>query len=596
MQLYAVGAGIDERQISEAVLHAAESFPQLSESDVFSMSSGGCELAVAAISHPERLAGPRRYRHVRGQQLVLFDGRPVDGRLGEPVDDAAVLLEMWGRAVPDLTGLFSATRVNLHTCSVECVLDPLGLSQVFVYRNGSSWLLSNSVRAIRRAIGSEALDPIGVSSFLTMGWAISGHTYFRGITKLTGGLTSDPHRDARTETDSLPVELLTQIAQAPRVDLVSEALVRATAAVGRGVPVRCGVTAGRDSRVLVALARAAGLDPDYYTVGEAGDPDVEIGRQVAHAAHGRHHSFAPKLPVEASEWHQKTESFIDQTDGLASLSSIADWLDSQRHAGTVGIKLWGVGGEIGRAAIGLGTALASNVPGLRSSVTAQRKVLLRKVDSGLLVKPEAAAATAGALEDFFSERRAEGWSTASLLEAYYTFVRVRHWAAPGLRRASATTDLYSPFATREFLRYAFGHSSRQRYLETGHYDLLRELGTGVPEVPFARPWRPQRPKLAPLLLTWEAVQVAEKRARSRTGTGGSRTAPAQFGHDWLEGRISLFRDILLSHSSSDVWDYVDRGRVEAVLEATSPLRRPHLEHLCRLATVLFATRAAGKGL
>ena len=48
-----------------------------------------------------------------------------------------------------------------------------------------------------------------------------------------------------------------------------------------GVPVTAAITAGRDSRVCLALLRAAGADARYVTGGVPGEPDIEIAKALA---------------------------------------------------------------------------------------------------------------------------------------------------------------------------------------------------------------------------------------------------------------------------------------------------------------------------
>ena len=75
--------------------------------------------------------------------------------------------------------------------------------------------------------------------------------------------------------------------------------------------------------------------------------------------------------------------------------------------------------------------------------------------AGAIATPAAVELARGYVEEFADARRAEGWRARDALETYYAFERVRNWAATGLRRQSAFTDLFSPYVSRDFVRYAF---------------------------------------------------------------------------------------------------------------------------------------------
>jgi hypothetical protein len=313
-----------------------------------------------------------------------------------------------------------------------------------------------------------------------------------------------------------------------------------------------------------------------------------------------HHVWNPELPSD-TEWPRLTSQFISQTNGLANISAIADWIDNQRETDPIAVKLWGIGGEIGRGALGLATAVACNAPWLRSSVAAQRRVLTKNISlaDGLL-SDECGATTREALYRFIDSRREEGWRTGEVLEAAYAFERVSHWAAAGVRRASATTDVFSPFTTTDFLRFAFSMSSGSRYVEAPHRMLLEVLAPELRGVSFNRAWRPQYPQLAFMLVAIEAVRAAGKRrtsaARSALASDRAAAGPGltlsgrwfdQFGHAWLEAGVPQIRNAMLSRPQSPIWDYVDRQKLEKLMTTGSDDRHSSLEALCRIVTAFW---------
>ena len=547
----------------EALRTAAAAFPELDERTLERGASPDGRLSFAAIAHPRDRTAPRTYFAHRGDEVVLYDGLPL------PTYDANELLERWGGL--QLEGVFSAVKIDLERGEAEPLTDVFGMAKLFRARQGDGFVLSNSVEAIRLLTGATEIDPIGVASMLGFGWTAGGHTLLRGVELVEGPIT--PRSVVPRNNDS-----------AITADDVAEsltALARSTAEVN---PLTCGLTAGRDTRVVLALALAAGLDVDYYTSGHESDVDVVIARALAEEFGLRHDLVTPQVP---GDWAAATSAFSAQTDGLASFWIVADWVEHQGLSGPVGLKLWGPGGEIGRAGnIGLSIPFGSTTPGLRSSVEVQRRILHRKVAGfGGLVTPEAVETTRGYLDSFIADRLEEGWRPREVSEAYYGFERVRYWASAGVRRASVATDLWSPFVSRDFIAYCLSLTPQERSVEAPHWRILGALDPRLRDFRFEYPWRAQRPHLASAMVGRDVGKVALRRVLGRGGGNGA--APPPFGLEWVEAGLPELRELTGSLPDADVWRFIDRARLQALLDGPPGPRAATAEGLCRALTVLW---------
>ena len=218
-------------------------------------------LVFAAIAHPAAAAAPRRYFARRGERVVVFDGLPL------PVHDAEELLDGWDEL--ELEGVFSALRIDLAAATVDVRLDALGMAKLFRARRAGGEVLSNSVELIGRLLGLSEPDPARrlVDGRLRLGGrrphAASGCHDRRGARH--AGARRSRARGRRVEAR-------------PRSRTRSR-LWRAVPA--QFEPLTCGLTAGRDTRVVLALARAAALDVSYYTSGR------EDGRRCGRRARPR---------------------------------------------------------------------------------------------------------------------------------------------------------------------------------------------------------------------------------------------------------------------------------------------------------------------
>jgi hypothetical protein len=230
---------------------------------------------------------------------------------------------------------------------------------------------------------------------------------------------------------------------------------------------------------------------------------------------------------------------------------------------------------------------------MRSSFTVQRRMLDTRVrDWDGLVAPAATAAVRDSLGRYLSARRAEGWATGDLIEAFYTFERIGRWGATAPRRTAATDDIFVPYCSREFIEYAFSFSHAERYVEAPHWRLLTELAPELRDMPFENPWRPQQPRLIALIATQGLAQAAldraaeRRRARNESGTAAS-VAALPFAQAWFEAQLASHREVLAAYPQSELWEYVDRARVEAALAGPAQGRAHQVEGLFRLVTLFW---------
>lgn len=575
MQLFAVtwsSSPADRPDVAGAIRAAAEPFPALAAGCLERGASTDGALEFAAIAHPPEAAAPRRYLVRHADEVVLYDGLPVERSGRFPAWDAEELRARWPQLPDALEGVFCAVRIDLAAARVECLPDPLGLSGLYFHGGAGGWVLGNSLVAVAALAGARSPDPVGLSTFLALGWATGRRTIVRDIDALAGGHV---HAVDRHGLRSRPHFTPAGLANARRVrppGVPARAMVETTAAAGAGVAPRiCGLTAGRDSRVLLALAQAAGWDASYYTSGDPHDPEVEIAREVAHRAGVPYRVVPPDLPAD-EDWAGVTGRFVAQTDGLVSVAHLDDWLDHQANGATVGVKLWGAGGEIARQGFRGGMLMVSqNAWGARRALWPQRAVLRHKAGAAGLLRPAAVETTRATLDDFLRARVAEGWAPAETPEAYYAFERVRRWAAGGARRAASTTDVYSPFVSREYIEWSFSLSGPERFLEAGPWRLLSELSPDLRDFRFDRPWRAQDVRTVQPVILRELARLGAAQVRSRrSGHRPPTDARPHLRSRWIEAGRERMRDLCLSQEASPLWDLVDRRRLEAALGGPQP--------------------------
>lgn len=599
MQLFIAAAGrsrVDHHALAAALGHAAAPVPHLALEDLLVERSPTGRTAVAAVAHPAATAAPRVYRAADARDLMLFDGLPVvpSGRF--PGHDAGELLAHWDALPEALEGQFCLLRARLGHDRLEALSDPLGLYPLYTAttRDGTR-LVANSVAAIVALTGERAPDPLGVSTFLTLGWAVADSTLVRGVRAVPGGTRlvvtptgGDEHRHytpAQTMRDAS--------ARPDSRDFVRDMQALMRAAVDEDLrPVRSPVTAGRDTRVLLALLRGteAGADADYGTLGTEEETDVRIARLLARELGFPHRVVPPDPSGIAGDPVELIQTFLGLTDGLSSLQQLPDIGDLADPLPSLGIQLSGIGGELARTGGGAVKTLAPNLPGLRHLRAFQTRVLEAKIRQDGVATPASLGSARDYLRTFVTRRLAEGWKTTHLADAFFLYERVGRWGGTGVRRASARDDYFSPFCSRAFLDYGVRLSRAERLVDAAHYRLT-SIEPRLRDLPFEHPWRPQRSGLAPFVLAGYAARTllgrlrVTERLRARRGEPAAPERPP-FAVEWVLAHRELHRELARSVPDSPLWAWIDPQALDAALAGESAGEAPDAT-LLRAVTLLW---------
>jgi len=587
-------AGLDGSALEAEAVRVGRDFG-LDPSTAWRAESSSGRTVAAGLHHAREICGPRRYVFDEGSAVTWFDGLPVSAAAGE-TRDAGRLAARWKSLAGNLEGQFCVGRLEGEGDRAFVLTDALGLSQVFWAHAGGGVLVSNSATLIVELLGLSAPDALGVSSFLGLGWCGETRTLNEGVRVLAGGAR---HTIAN---GTISGERHFGPSDVPRIGRggasageLAGTLTALTEAAVAGMPrVGCALTAGRDSRVLAALLESTDAEVLYFTGGSERDADVVIAREIAQRLGLEHEVVTHDPSSETVDWTRVAELFMRQNDGLVSLLQLPDHIHAPDPLPPLGVKLGGVGGEIGRAGTGPLTAIATNAPLVRRSRRVQERLLALKVrNEGGLMTAAAVEEIQRYLKGFQAARLEEGWRPAEMQEAFYAFERVGRWAATGTRRVAITDDGFSPFCTRPFIEYCFSLRSGERLVEAPHYRLLSELSPLLRDHRFETPMRRQNGSLARLMVARQAlglIWARRPRVASRSTPAPSaepRVSPAYpFQHRWLEGRLDLIAEIFAA-DSSPLWELVDRDRVHQLLRGEEAGRARSQEALLRAATVFW---------
>ncbi|MEA2444430.1 MAG: hypothetical protein QOJ12_1722, partial [Thermoleophilales bacterium] len=284
--------------------------------------------------------------------------------------------------------------------SVEA--DPMGSYPV--YSNGRA--VSNNPTLLR---GAGSMRPEVVASLVGGGWSLSGDPLWEGVSRIDGGLSAEevvPLLGAGLDVDAAAAEL---------VDVVGRL------ASWPGRPNVVPVTAGRDSRLVLAAALRAGVDFSTNTGGADGDPDVEVGRALAARA-GVPHSLIEddRFGGLYSHWQRAAELLLLTTGGTASLADAVGFPFGPRPGP---LPLWhsGQGGEIARGYYGGGDGSAEAL---------YRAFVMRRPHRHELLSAEGQEVVMSAISSFVREVSDAGASSEDIPDLFYLLQRMGRWAGP----------------------------------------------------------------------------------------------------------------------------------------------------------------------
>ena len=587
MHLFAIAVDIPSLpadRLAVAVAKAGRQF-ELDPHSAWQASSSNTVVAAAGMHHGEA-AAPRRYLAREGMRITLFDGLPVDPHGRHAAYDANDLARGWDSWSQDLEGQFCAARIDLESARVEVLLDNFGLMPVYVAHHEQGVLASNSVGVIRSLLSSSAPDPLGVSTMLGLGWASRRHTLLRDVTALSGGARHQIQEGRVASRAHFGPEVFDRASGASRsLEELATYMTTMTASAVRGIsPVRCAVTAGRDSRLVLAMVRARDIVAEFYTIGRPSHVDVIWGQKLAQSFDLAHQVVVPDENL-SRDWVGIASRLIAQTDGLSDLGQMVDLLQPHRSQ-RLGLKLSGIGGELGRG-IGDNTIAAANVPLIGHLAPLQRRVLTMKANSQRAVMTrEAQEMVDRHTRGFFDDRLAEGWHVNEVAELFFAFERVGGHGSTAPRRAAVADDLFSPYCSRGYAEYCLAMSPAQRYVELPYQQLLSRISPELFNYPFKNPMPSAKARRAGLRAVRDLADIVTARAKVGRAPAPVTNGRGAFMFRWVEQNLELMRE-LFAHDDSPLWEFVARDRIQALLDGGPDQRQAHLEGLLRSATIFW---------
>lgn len=586
MNLFAIAFGLEdawEQRIRAQVRALGRAIAQL-DLDTFGEFGDAARGFAAWVQHPERALGRRRVVARRSGELVICEGVALDPG-GVPLADAQTLAERWEELIPRLDGQFSAVRMRSEPASIEIANDFLGMRPLYFARAGRGGLVSNSATLLARLTGDAAFDALGVSSLLCWGWVSGDRTLTAGVRALPPGARWRWTEAAGLETRSSEPEarlasLPKRALSAERLHAMRKDLLRLTDALPAfGARLECGLTAGRDSRLIASLLRGSASTPSFITYAARESVEAQIAERVARALGVAHRVDPPPPAGIAEHWGAIAPTLALENDGLVELSQVGVLLNRQIRLRDLPVFIAGHGGEIARGFFIESPALVA--PSRARSLGILKKRLVQRDTS--LFRESVFTACEQHLESFEARMHDVGFEAVDVLDAFYTFERVGRWASSvGVRPSLPASEVFEPFCCRPFVDLAFSIPASERYRGAIHRAGVNAFAPELAEVPYEK-GDSLTLQLARDLL--RAVRPAIPARLRALASGGDGIA-------WLDSVLPQVRETCLDLPKSELWEWIDRGAFERLSAPGGDAReraRSQLR-LLRVATLFYYER------
>jgi hypothetical protein len=365
-------------------------------------------------------------------------------------------------------GRFAAALVDDPSPRFE--LDALG-SLAAVYRADKRIVASTPTAA-----HFDALDPF-VARCLAEPEMVANGYFLADLTRTDDTRRLLPHFYLDLNTFAprrcWPTAPLTPLGVDDAAERVLDAIGDILEGIASRYPIQHGLSAGRDTRLILAAAKRRGIDIDWYTF-NYDDPqkagDVELACEIAKRMKLRHRVISLDTPPQSMR-----EDYLFRVGYCANSGKTCDQYDgclkNLNLRGAMGI---GYGGEAGR-----GMYWRAALPASRPDAASLLRILkLRHADPR---QPAAAERWLATIPDFLGP--------AHVLDLAYVELRAGCWGMPQMYGAAPVACYFVPLCRHDVKASLMSMSESVRSTQGG---ILRMIELGAPEVadvPFELPRR-----------------------------------------------------------------------------------------------------------
>lgn len=483
-------------------------------------SSRSRRTAVVSSGHPPERAGGVSRTWSDDDRFHLLDGFPaVEG----PLDDDGPIDLFQGPRPPD--GRFALLDVAGDRVALSG--SPIGGYALYARAlDGGTVAVSNVLPLLAALPPHARADEDGLEDLLLAGWTFGSRTVWDGIDRLPPGTSRIADGTLVRSSDRLIDPALDAASRPVHRDLdVGADVLRDTIAAAarhhRG-PLELGLSGGRDSRVVLAAALAAGVTPHLYTLAVPDDPaypetgDVVAARRIAETLGLELEIRTAQTSLDDSErWMRLLASGVSPFDATPSTVRVDAPTTTVLSGAAVELGWMTYGREVADApaedaiktAIGSwvhGIPLPLGTPGSRERVIARGSAVAR-----------------GWHED--------GLPSRMLAEAVFAFERASNWGAPAHLAYAPFFDTVSPGWSATLLPLLWSLHPEDLDRDRWRRQMVHRLCPEIEHLPFSggSPTWPDETTRDAYMVWGERRDKLRRFVRSRVTGSGVGRIPAQ---------------------------------------------------------------------
>ncbi|WP_242908086.1 asparagine synthase-related protein [Actinomadura terrae] len=507
------------------------------------------------------------------------------GYLAEPKRDVDLLLardDLAGTA-SELGGVFSIFRAGAK--GAEAATAMARVCPVYHAESGGLRVMGSRallVHLVAQAVRTGREDPEveleveALHPLVRHGFYCNDDTPFRGVRALPAGslIRAMPGEPTVVRQQPSPPTQETPRNGKGRRELVrplAEALVASAAPLARHRdPVTLALSGGRDSRLMAAVLKAAGVAFTASTHGFADAPDVILGTRVAQALQIEHH-VELTVPEDRKEFVEvqhplaRTHDLIRMCEGMNSAYESVN----RYRPYTLAPRTSGSGGETLRG------GFLYDQDDISSDGLQKRVRLIFHAAERFMTSTAKERAAVEHLP--WAERaRSDGFD---VLDKLYLHYRTGRWIVGSHTATLMNSPYYHPFFDNRVVREALALSAEWRRSEYPFYLLIQELAEPLAAIPpEGKRWRFDRGR-APRFFGRRAWQ-ARAPLTARGGTSG---------FNWRVSFDQSFRELLLEQildGPEALFDIVDREAFTSLVRDSPGRWAKQIWHVYTLSVLL----------
>lgn len=370
----------------------------------------------------------------------------------------ATICDAWrrggGDAVKCVAGSYGGVVVDRRNASVTLVSDWLGQSTLYYIATDDGFVVSpHDIALLASGLVPRRLDLITAASISATDSSLSGRSLLSGVEAMQPWQQIRYHR-RRVEQRQIQVCVLTDRIM-PRqhrecavcLEQMVETMRRDAARLAnQPLPIRLDITAGLDSRAVLALAHDARCPITTVTRGQPSSRDVRVGQHLAACCNYRHETMHfPEVVTDEILARLRLIAFSMNGD-VAFRQALKPWEFPPAY-----VKAAGGGGEIFRGycyPAGMASAAGTTwaLRHLQQQLRSRMEVLPWST-------PEIVDAVAGRLEALVDDLARLSPQPHDILDLFYLYQRFRIWGAKGVRFTWRRS--WRPFTNPELIRLAY---------------------------------------------------------------------------------------------------------------------------------------------